>query len=61
MHQSGPAEQRGLSGPAQLHRLRELLQRGDAETFARELNLDSQQTARWFEAAWHPTTTVRKS
>ena len=54
MHQTGPAHERGLSGPAQLHRLRELLQRGDADTFARELDLDSQQTARWFESGFGP-------
>ena len=52
MHETEPAQERGASGPTQLHRLRELLQRGDAEAFARELNLDPDETARWFEGGF---------
>jgi hypothetical protein len=37
------------STPAQLHRLRDLIQRGNAEGFAKELNLDSNETREWFE------------
>lgn len=49
MHETGLARAGGMSGPAQLHRLREGVQRGDADVFARELNLDPHETARWFE------------
>jgi hypothetical protein len=37
------------NAPAQLHRLRDLIQRGDAEGFAKELNLDSNETREWFK------------
>jgi hypothetical protein len=36
-------------GPAQLHRIKELVQRGDAEGFANLLNLDAHQTRQWFD------------
>lgn len=32
----------------QLGKLRELMQQGDAESFARELNLDAARTREWF-------------
>ena len=52
MHETETGQERGVSGPVQLHRLRELLQQDDAEAFARELNLDPRETARWFESGF---------
>jgi len=37
------------SAPKQLHILRDLVRRGDAEAFANELNLDPRQTREWFD------------
>lgn len=48
MHETGEAHA-VPHGPAQLHRLKDLIQRGDAEGFAKELNLDSNETRQWFE------------
>jgi len=48
VHQQGEAPESSRSAPAQLHRLRSLLQQGDAEGFARELNLDADKTRQWF-------------
>lgn len=48
MHEKGEAHEIPRSGPAQLHRLRDLIQQGDAEGFAKELNLDSSEIRQWF-------------
>lgn len=49
MHEQGEAHRSSRLAPAQLHRLRDLLQQGDAEGFAHELNLDVHQTRQWFD------------
>lgn len=49
MHEKREAHESPPSAPAQLHRLRDLLQRADAEGFAKELNLDPHETRQWFE------------
>lgn len=49
MHQQGEAPESSRLAPAQLHRLRDLLQQGDAEGFANELNIDVHQTRQWFD------------
>ena len=48
MHQEGEHEP-ARSGPVQLHRARQLLQQGDAEGFAKELDLEPRRTREWFE------------
>ena len=45
----GEAHVSSRTAPAQLHRLKELVQRGDAEGFAHELNLDPRRTREWLE------------
>jgi hypothetical protein len=48
--QETPHQPESASGaPQQLHHLRELVGRRDADAFARELNLDPEETRRWFE------------
>jgi hypothetical protein len=49
VHENGKAHELPRSAPAQLHRLTDLVQRGDAEGFAQELNLDPHETQQWFE------------
>jgi hypothetical protein len=49
MHEQGEAHRSSRLAPAQLHRLRDLLQQGDVEGFANELNLDVHQTRQWFD------------
>jgi hypothetical protein len=49
VHERGEAHQSSRLAPAQLHRLRALLQQGDAEGFANELNLDVHQSRQWFD------------
>jgi hypothetical protein len=48
VHRNGDAHESSRTAPAQLHRLKNLLQRGDAAGFASELNLDPVQTREWF-------------
>jgi hypothetical protein len=49
VHEQGERLRASRQGPAQLHRIKELVQRGEAERFANELNLDAQQTRQWFD------------
>lgn len=49
MQDKGESRESSRHGPAQLHRLRDLLQRRDAEGFATELNLDPTETRLWFD------------
>jgi len=49
MHGKGEAHELSRSAPAQLHHLRSLVQQADAESFAKELNLDPHRTRQWFK------------
>ena len=49
MHEKSEAHDSARTGPAQLHRLRDLLQHRDAEGFASELRLDAHKTRQWFD------------
>lgn len=49
MHREGEAQDPTRTAPAQLHRLRSLVEQGDAEGFAKGLNLDAGQTRQWFD------------
>ncbi len=49
MHANEEAHESSRTAPKQLHHLRSLVQQGDAEAFANELNLDPDQTRQWFE------------
>jgi hypothetical protein len=49
VHGKGEVHESSRSAPVQLHHVRNLLQRGDAEGFATELNLDPRRTRQWFE------------
>jgi hypothetical protein len=49
MHTGRRLHESGLGAAKQLHRLRDLIQQGDAEGFASELNLDPRRTRHWFD------------
>jgi hypothetical protein len=49
MHGRHEGPESPKSGPKQLHHLKDLVQQGDAEAFANELNLDPRRTREWFD------------
>lgn len=49
MHDGGEPQESSRTAPKQLHHLRNLVQQGDAEAFAHELNLDPSRTREWFD------------
>ena len=49
MHAKHEAPESPHTAPKQLHHLRDLVQQGEAEAFANELNLDPRRTREWFD------------